>query len=314
MLARHFIARGDEPVVVSRTPRGNSPWRVIGYDAMAAEVDGADGADGVINLAGRSVDCRYDAANRRLIRDSRVESVRAVAEAIRKASRPPRAWLQMSTATIYRHTLDRDQDEATGTLGVADDEPDTWHFSYGVAKAWETATNEADVPAETRRVLLRSAMVMNPDAGSVFAVLSRLCRLGLGGPVAGGRQTVSWVHDADLCGIIDFLIQRDDLAGPVNVASPNPLPYGEFMRVLRRAWGQPIGLPATRLMVEIGTRVMRTESELVLKSRRVVPGRLREAGYEFKFPDWPAAAADLVRRHREGSRGAAEGASRPAAA
>lgn len=302
ILARAFHAEGHDVVVLSRSPRPDLPWRSVEWDAktFGAWAGEVDGADVVINLAGRSVNCRYNEHNRRLIRESRTDSVRAIGEAIRRADRggrPPRVWLQMSTATIYAHTHDREQDEATGTLGVTPEQPDTWHFSYDVACSWEAAANGIQTP-RTRKVLLRTAMVMSPDRGGVFDMLLRLVRLGLGGRAGDGRQFVSWIHDADLVAAARFLIDHDDLAGPVNLASPNPLPNARFMRELRQAWGQPIGLPATKGMIELGTRLMRTESELVLKSRRVVPGRLCEAGFVFAHPTWPEAAADLCARRR----------------
>ncbi|HEX4611560.1 MAG TPA: TIGR01777 family oxidoreductase [Urbifossiella sp.] len=317
LLARALGGGGHEVVVLSRTP-GRSPGpgvsRVVGWDA---EADGdwgteIDGADAVINLAGRSVDCRYTPANRALILDSRVRSVRAVGRAIVRAARPPRVWLQMSTATIYAHRYDAPNDEATGRLGGAEAAaPDTWRFSTEVARAWEGATHEADTP-RTRKVLLRTAMVMSPDRGGVFDVLLGLVRRGLGGTSGDGRQYVSWVHETDFTRAVGALIDHPDLSGPVNLAAPNPVPNREFMRALRAAWGARFGLPATTWMLELGARVLRTETELVLKSRRVVPGRLTGAGFAFAFPTWEAAAADLCRRWRESSRGvAAAGATNP---
>jgi NAD dependent epimerase/dehydratase family enzyme len=150
---------------------------------------------------------------------------------------------------------------------------------------------------------MRSAMTMSPDRGGVFDVLLRLVRLGLGGTSGSGRQYISWIHETDFIAAVRWLINQKDLAGAVNLAAPNPLPNAEFMRELRRAWGARIGLPATRWMVELGTMIMRTESELVLKSRRVVPGRLLESGFRFTFPQWPAAAADLCQRWRAAERG-----------
>jgi uncharacterized protein (TIGR01777 family) len=228
-----------------------------------------------------------------------VRSTRSVGEAISKALRPPRVWLQASTATIYAHRFDAPNDEATGILGGDEPEaPSTWRFSIDVAKAWEEAAESVETP-RTRRVLLRSAMTMSPDPGGIFATLLRLVRLGLGGSVAGGRQYVSWIHDEDFVRAVLFLVEREDLSGPVNVAAPEPLPYADFMRGLRRAWGKRIALPATAWMVEAAAFFLRTETELVLKSRRVVPGRLLEAGFVFRFPTWPEAAADLCRRWRE---------------
>ena len=162
-----------------------------------------------------------------------------------------------------------------------------------IARRWEQAQEEADVPG-VRRVALRTAMVMTPDRGGVFDHLSWLARLGLGGPVAGGEQYVSWVHGDDFVHIVEMLVERDDLDGPLVVAAPDPVRQRELMASLRRAWGRRLGLPATRLMAEAGALVLRTDTELLLKSRRVVPGRLLDAGFEFQHPRWEGAAADLV--------------------
>lgn len=297
VLARALVADGHEVVVLSRTPRP-AAWKVVPWDAEAVGPWAAelDGTDAVVNLAGRSVNCRYTPENRRLILDSRVHSTRAVGEAIARCARPPRVWLQMSTATIYAHRFDAPNDETTGVLGGAEpDAPDTWRFSTDVARAWERAAEVCPTP-HTRRVLLRTAMVMSPDRGGVFDTLLGLVRRGLGGAAGGGRQYVSWIHERDFVRSILRLIGRDDLAGPVNLAAPEPLPNREFMGVLRRAWGTRLGLPATQWMLEVGARVLRTETELVLKSRRVVPGRLLASGFAFDFPTWPAAAAELCAR------------------
>ena len=302
LLARAFHARGDEVVVLGRSP-APALWRTVSWDAAtigdwAGELEGADV---VVNLAGRSVNCRYTPENRRQIMESRVLSTRVVGAAIARSPRPPRIWLQASTATIYAHRYDAPNDEATGLIGGDDTgAPSTWRFSVAVARAWEQAAQELPTP-QTRLVLMRSAMIMSPDRGGIFDTLLGLARFGLGGPAGGGRQYVSWLHDADFIRAVDSLIAHDELAGPVNLASPNPLPYGAFMRALRRAWGMPVGLPATRWMVELGAFVLRTESELALKSRRVVPGRLLQSGFAFHWPSWPEAAQDLCRRWRDGS-------------
>jgi uncharacterized protein len=144
-------------------------------------------------------------------------------------------------------------------------------------------------------------MIMSPDRGGIFAVLLGLTRAGLGGPVAGGRQFVSWIHDRDFARAVEFLIGRDDIEGPVNITAPNPLPQRDFMADLRAAWGTRVGVPATKWMVEIGAFFVRTDTELILKSRRVVPGRLRDAGFDFEFPEWAAAARDLAQRWRGGT-------------
>jgi uncharacterized protein len=297
MLARHFFQEGHSVTVLARhvTP---APWRTVhwtGYDLgnWAVEVDGADV---VINLAGRSVNCRYTERHRREILDSRIYATRAIALAIEQAVEPPPVWLNASTATIYRHAFDRPMDEATGEIGGGEPGASaSWQFSIDVATAWEEALFEARTPA-TRKVAIRAAMVMSPDRGGIFDTLLRLVRLGLGGTAASGRQYVSWVHEADFLRAVDLLIARRDLEGPVNIAAPDPLPNRDFTRYLREAAGVRIGLPAARWMLEIGAFLMRSETELLLKSRRVVPGRLLAAGFEFEFPAWPAAARDLVRR------------------
>jgi uncharacterized protein (TIGR01777 family) len=299
LLARAYHAAGDDVVVLSRSPK-RAPWRVAGWDARtqgawAAEIDGADV---VVNLAGRSVNCRYTPQNRTEIMSSRVDSTRAVGEAIARTPQPPPVWLQMSTATIYAHRYDAANDEATGIIGGTEPGvPETWRFSIDVAQAWERAL-DACVTPHTRRVKLRSAIVMNPDRGSPFDILSRLVRSGLGGSSGDGRQFVSWVHDADFVRAVEHVAADESLEGAVNVASPNPLPNAAFMRELRRAWKVPIGLPSPAWLLEIGAVFLKTETELVLKSRRVVPGKLAAAGFAFDFPEWSAAARDLCERSR----------------
>ena len=161
-----------------------------------------------------------------------------------------------------------------------------------MARAWEAALNGAVVP-DTRKVALRSAIVMSSESGGVFEVLHRLVRLGLGGRAGDGRQFVSWIHHADFTRAVRWLIEHDEVAGPVNLAAPEPLPQAEFMRVLREAASAPVGLPATSWMLELGAIVLRTETELILKSRRVVPARLLEGGFTFRYASWPEAARDL---------------------
>jgi uncharacterized protein (TIGR01777 family) len=301
VLSRAFRARGHDVVVLSRGGTSDArvvPWDGHTVDAWAGEVDGADV---VINLAGRSVNCRYTEANLHAMMSSRVDSTRAVGVAIGQAARPPRVWLQMSTATIYAHRFDAPNDEATGRIGG--DEPDVpgyWRRSVEIATAWERTQEEASTP-RTRKVALRAAMVMSPDRGGIFDVLLGLTRWGLGGAIAGGQQYVSWIHDRDFVRAVEFLIEREDLEGPVNLAAPGPLPQREFMAALRAAWGRRVGLPATGWMAEIGAFFLRTDTELLLKSRRVIPGRLLETGFAFEHPDWPAAARDLVERRRAGA-------------
>jgi hypothetical protein len=303
LLARAFHADGHDVVVLSRSPLA-LPWRTVAWDGRnvgdwCAEIDGAAV---VINLAGRSVNCRYHAANRREIMESRVLSTRAIGAAIATARRPPPVWLQASTATIYAHRYDAAHDEAGGILGGFEpDAPQTWRFSIEVAQAWERAFDDARAPG-TRKVKMRSAMTMSADRGGIFDTLLRLVRLGLGGRAGDGRQFMSWIHGEDFVRAVRWLITDESLSGEVILAAPQAMPNGQFMRALREAWGAPIGLPATRWMVEIGTRLLRTESELILKSRRVFPGKLREAGFLCRFPSWPEAARSLCAEWRTQAR------------
>ena len=299
LLARAFHNAGHQVVILSRQTY-DAPWRVVQWDArhLGIWTTELEGADVIINLAGRSVNCRYNAGNRRAIIDSRVQSTRVLGKALSYAKNPPRVWLQSSTATIYAHRYDAPNDEANGIITDTAPVPETWNFSVGVAKQWESAADEWELP-RTRIVKLRSAMIMSADRGGVFDVLLGLVRCGLGGQNGDGRQFVSWMHEADFVRAIDWLIAHDELCGAVNLCAPQPLLNVEFMRDLRRAWGIKVGLPATKAMLEIGTLVLRTESELILKSRRVVPIRLQQSGFQFEFPDWPNAARDLCRRWRE---------------
>ncbi len=298
LLQRALRAEGHRVTVLSRK---------AGPDSLAWDGETAgdwwqviDGADVVINLAGRTVNCRYTEENLAQMMDSRVRSTRVVGQAIAAAVRPPPLWLQMSTATLYAHRFDAANDEATGIIGGNEpDVPAYWARSIAIAQAWERCLAEADTP-HTRKVALRTAMVMTPDAGGVFDVLSGMVRAGLGGAIAGGRQWVSWIHGRDFVSALQFLMQRQDIEGAVNLAAPNPLPQRDLMAAMRAAWGVGLGLPATAWMAEIGAFFLRTDTELLLKSRRVVPGRLLDAGFAFAHPTWPEAAADLVAATRTG--------------
>lgn len=301
VLSRAFHADGHDVVVLGRGSK-QFPWRFETWDGktIGEWANEIDGADVVINLAGRSVNCRYNEKNRREIMDSRMNSTRAVGEAIVQASDPPRVWLQASTATIYAHRYDAPNDDITGIIGGHEaNAPDTWNFSIDVATTWERTANEIDTP-RTRKVLMRSAMIMSPDRDGIFDTLLSLVRMGLGGTAGSGKQYISWIHDRDFIRSIYWLIERDELSGPINLASPNPLPNREFMRTLRDAYGMPFGLPAFEWQLAIGAVLMRTETELILKSRRVVPKRLTDSGFEFEFPEWRQAAEDLCARWKRG--------------
>jgi uncharacterized protein (TIGR01777 family) len=297
VLGRSLTAAGHEVVVLTRRPAGAGQ---VGWDGqtLGAWADVIDGSDVVINLAGRSVSCRYTKTNLTEMMQSRVRSARVVGEAIAAAKNPPRTWLQMSTATIYSHRFDAANDEASGIIGGWETAvPGYWAYSVDIATAWERELQEALAP-RTRKVALRSAIVMSTDSGGAFDVLSRLARLGLGGPVAGGAQYVSWIHQHDFAAAVQFLMDREDLSGPVNLAAPAPLPQRELMRELRAAWGARVGLPATKWMAELGAVAIRSDTELLLKSRRVTPGRLLAAKFDFRYSEWADAARDLVQGAR----------------
>ena len=300
VLARHFHQKGDQITVLSRS-LASTPWQTQMWDGvtLGSWIAAVEGSDVLINLAGRSVNCRYNDENRKAILNSRVQSTEVLHQAMQKLQQRPAVWLNASTATIYRHALDRPMDEATGELGGDEPgAPDTWNFSIKVAKAWEDAFFSVETPG-TRQVALRSAMTFSPDRDGVFDVFLKLVRHGLGGTNMPGTQFVSWIHELDFIQAIEFLIATPSISGPVNLASPNPLPNKEFLCILRNAWGTRVGLPTMRWMLEIGTFLLKTESELVLKSRRVVPGRLLSAGFRFRYTTWEQAAEDLVARWRE---------------
>jgi uncharacterized protein (TIGR01777 family) len=300
LLARHFHGRGHRVVVIARTGQP-APWQVVRWDGVSLGdwTRELEGADLLINLAGRNVSCRYTPENRKAIKESRVQSTLLLGRAVGQLAHPPRVWMNASTATIYRHALDRAMDEETGEIGGNEkDCPSSWRFSIEVATSWEEAFFSAVTP-RTRKIALRSAMTMSADPGGIFAELLRLVRFGLGGTAGSGKQFVSWIHGADFIRSIEFLMAHEEMDGAVNLAAPGPLPNREFMRALRQAWGTGVGLPASRAMLELGALFLRTETELILKSRRVVPGRLLRAGFEFQFPEWPGAARDLVGRWRE---------------
>lgn len=288
-LESHFRSRGDEVVVISRSGRVQWDGKTLGPWAETFE-----GADVIINLAGRTVNCRYNKTNLDEMMASRVDSTRVVGQAIAQCKNPPKIWLQSSTATIFKHRFDAPNDDETGILGSKEDNmPPKWLASVEIAKAWERTLDEAQTP-HTRKVALRSAMVMAPIPGSVFAVFVGLAKKGLLGQQASGSQFVSWIHESDFCRAIDWIIDHDEIIGPINLASPNPLPQKDFARIIRQAARAPFGLPTFAWMLEIGTLLMQTETELVLKSRRVTPSRLLQDGFVFEFPEWESASRDLI--------------------
>ncbi|MDX1680321.1 MAG: TIGR01777 family oxidoreductase [Akkermansiaceae bacterium] len=290
-LCRHFARQGREVVAVARKREGWSG------DGLLLEWDGEspgpwtlalEGADVVINLAGRSVNCRYDRVNRREILESRVRSTEAIGKAIRECKVPPRLWINSSTATWYRHATDRPQDEWRGERGEG--------FSCEVAQAWEEAFFHDPTPAATRKVAIRTGIVLANEPGTAFDVLSKLTRFGLGGTQGKGTQRISWIHMDDYLRAINHLIDDILLQGVVNLTSLHFPTNREWMGAFRDAVGMPIGLPASRWMLEIGAWLLRTETELVNKSRWAAPQRLWEDGFRWRWKDAGEAIANLTAR------------------
>ncbi|MEO8148463.1 MAG: TIGR01777 family oxidoreductase [Bacteroidia bacterium] len=243
-----------------------------------------EGAFAVINLAGKSVDCRYNEKNKKEIFDSRTDSTKAIGKAIQNCKEPPKIWINSASATIYRHAEDRPMDEIKGERGNG--------FSVEVCKKWEETFNEVVTP-QTRKIILRIAMVLGNEGG-VFPVLKRLVKFGLGGKQGNGNQYMSWVHEYDFVNCIKFIFEHDNISGVYNCAAPGPLPNKDFMKIIRSALNVKIGLPANKLMLEVGAVFLRTETELILKSRRVVPTKLLQSGFKFKFEKVSDAINDLV--------------------
>lgn len=298
ILTRAFTGAGHEVRTLTRSNPSAGQHRMIRWDgeSLGPWAKALEGADVLINLAGRSVNCRYNDTNRLEIINSRIKSTRVLGNALSQMSNPPKVWLQASTATIYAHTFGPPNDEFTGTIGGNEPNvPETWKFSIDVAQAWENAFHETPLK-NTRKVLLRSSMVMSPDRDGIFDTLLRLVQRGLGGSAGDGRQFVSWIHEQDFVRALTWIIEHPDLGGAINVCSPNPLPNAEFMRQLREAAGKKLGLPASKWMLEIGAVFMRTETELILKSRRVVPGKLLKSNFCFEYPEWSTAAKELCSR------------------
>jgi len=305
MLARHFQQQGHHVTVLTRGPYSAS-WQTVHWDGetVGPWTEYLEGADLCINLAGRSVNCRYTPANRRAIYQSRIHATQLIGKVIAGLADPPSVWMNASAATLYKRTLDANQvdlplDESSAIEQDATNGPDPWSnrrgFTARVVRDWEAAFFAAETP-HTRKIALRSAVVLSPTPGSAFGVLSNLVRASLGGKQGNGRQFVTWIHESDYARAVDLLLAHQELAGAFNITAPDPLPNREFMAALRLAWDVPNGIPAPTLAIMLGAIFMRTEPELVLQSCRAIPGRLLRAGFQFEFPEWQKAAEDLVRQ------------------
>jgi uncharacterized protein (TIGR01777 family) len=309
MLARHFQQRGHQVTVLTRGPY-TAEWQTVHWDGetIGPWTEYLEGADVCINLAGRSVNCRPIAANRQAVYESRIESTRLVGRAIASLANPPKVWMNASATALYKrlvdaHGVDLPLDEDSALDDGGQQRAEAWTSSRGfmarVVRDWEAAFFASETP-RTRKIALRSGVVLSPAPDSAFAMLSNLVRLSLGGKQGNGRQFVPWIHEADYARAVEFLIAREDLDGAFNFVAPNPAPNREFMEALREAHDMPNGIPAPALAVRLGAWLLGTNAELVLASCRAIPARLLDAGFEFEFPGWPEAAEDLVRqwRHR----------------
>lgn len=266
-LEKKFTAMDIDVQIISR----QSPH--IAWDDYQGIVQALDGAEMVINLAGKSVNCRYNEQNKREIMNSRVETTQTLGNAILDCEHPPAVWMNSSTATIYRHAEDRPMTETKGEIGTG--------FSVDVAKAWEEAFFAFNLP-HTRQAALRIAIVLGPGGG-VMTPFQNLVRFGLGGHQGSGKQMFSWIHVEDLFQIILFIQEWESLEGVFNCTSPNPVTNRELMATMRKVMHRKGGLPASTWMLNLGARIIRTEPELVLKSRWVVPNRLIKEGFMFKY-------------------------------
>ncbi len=283
---RRFIADGWHVRTVGRDTSADAQWDDDGGITKAL-----NGAELLVNLAGRSVNCRYDERHRREILDSRVLTTRALGRAVAACAEPPRTWINSSTGTIYRHAEDQPQSEASGELGTG--------FSVDVARAWEDELAAAVVP-RTRKVPLRIAIVLG--AGGVMEPLHNLARLGLGGHMGPGTQKFSWIHVEDLYRVVLFVHDHAELSGPVNAATPYPVDNRELMSLVRRSLGVPFGIPTPAWLLEAGAVLIRTQTELVLKSRWVEPRKLIDAGFAFEYPTLAGALNQIGHRQPRPSR------------
>jgi uncharacterized protein (TIGR01777 family) len=290
-LAKYFSKQGMEVVIIGRNISQNSDNQLVKYMKWDGEnlgdwAESLENAEALINMAGRSVNCRYTEKNKQQIYDSRLKSTAILGKAIQNCQKLPQVWLNSSSATIYRHALDRPMDEIKGEIGSG--------FSVDVCQKWEAVFNQAQTP-QTRKIVLRTAMVLG-KSGGVFPYMQRLVRFGWGGKQGVGNQFISWIHEIDFCQIIQFLIENEQLDGVFNLSSPDPRPNTEFMRLLRQKMSFPFALGATEWMVKLGAKIIGSEAELLLKSRRVIPTRLLNLGYQFKFANLEEGLADLVKK------------------
>jgi uncharacterized protein len=288
LLTKHFTEAGDEIVILTRgKDQIENTVKFVRWDGKTAGswMSVLENADVLINLNGKSVDCRYTEENKRLIYSTRLESTEILGRAIQQCEKPPKVWINAASATIYRHSLDKEMDEYTGEIGTG--------FSVDVCEKWEAIFNSMPAP-HTRKIVIRTGIVIGKEDGPLKP-LKMLARLGLGGPQGRGDQYFSWLHEQDFVDSIEFLISKTDATGAYNLTAPVPIPNSYFMKALRTIMRIPFGIPMPVWLLEVGAVIIKTETELILKSRRVVPKRLLDAGYKFSFAAIEKALADLCK-------------------
>jgi len=287
VFAKYYKDKAGEIVILSRHEKqAEENIRTIVWDGKTRGKWTAElvNADMVINLCGKNVNCRYTEKNKAEIFASRLLNTELLGEVIRDLYEPPKLWINLSSATIYRHAEDRPQDEVTGEIGTG--------FSVDVVNAWEAAFNKYETP-KTRKVALRMGIVLG-RSDSVFPRLLNLVKLGFGGKQGNGEQYVSWVHETDAARSTEWLMDHTELSGVFNCVAPNPVKNDELMHIIRKVYGMPVGLPAPKWLLEIGSVVIGTETELILKSRWVLPKRLLNSGFEFEYPEAEGAVRNIL--------------------
>ncbi|MBP4141431.1 TIGR01777 family oxidoreductase [Flavobacterium sp. P4023] len=285
-LINHFKNKFEEIVILTRGKSRNSDglkyvnWDAKTFSGWETELENTTV---LINLAGKSVDCRYTKENQREILLSRIESTKILNQAVLDCKNPPKHWLNSSTSTIYRFSLDKQMDEVDGEIGN--------DFSMNVAQSWEKAFFKSETP-KTLKTALRTSIVLGKNGGALLPI-KMLAKIGFGGKQGKGNQFISWIHEIDFARAIDFIVEKE-MIGVVNIVSPKPIANKDFMSVLRKVIGAPFGIPISESLLKLGAVFIRTESELVLKSRNVIPKRLQENGFQFDFDTLEKALKDLV--------------------
>lgn len=288
VLVNHFKNNFEQIVILTRgISKTEGKVKFVNWNArtLTGWENELENATALINLAGKSVDCRYTKANKREILLSRIESTKVLNKAVLKCKNPPKHWLNSSTATIYRFSLDKKMDEVDGEIGN--------DFSMNVAQSWEKAFFKTETP-QTLKTALRTSIVLGKNGGA-FIPLKRLAQFGFGGKQGNGNQFISWIHEHDFARAVDFIIQKE-MTGCVNIVSPNPIANVDFMKKLRKAVGQFIGIPTPKFILKIGAFIIGTEPELVLKSRNVIPKKLIDNGFQFELNTLDEAFKKLLEK------------------